>query len=243
MEDPRRPIPVLTDVVTGDHHQQHPGCGARLSNRRHAGWIGHRSVPGRPGLSEGQTSSGARLTAIAIDSSVPTTSRVSPGRAPIWTGRVLSTLVSAFLLFDVTLKLLHPPMVVEGTAKLRYPESSILVTALLLLGSLVLHLAPRTAVLGAVLLTGYLGGAVATHLRVGDPVFSHTVFPVYVGALVSGGTRAPPPLARAAARARRRARGRSARGPGHRAGAGSPQPCGPDAVAPAVERPRLPFGP
>jgi len=95
--------------------------------------------------------------------------------------------VTAFLLFDVSLKLLHPPMVIEGTAKLGFPESSILVTAILLLGSLVLHLVPRTAVLGAVLLTGYLGGAVATHLRVGDPVFSHTVFPVYVGVLIWAG--------------------------------------------------------
>ena len=127
------------------------------------------------------------MTAIAIDVPVSTPRTVSPGRARRWTGRVLSALVTAFLLFDVTLKLLHPPMVVEGTAKLGFPESSILVTAILLLGSLVLHLVPRTAVLGAVLLTGYLGGAVATHLRVGDPVFSHTVFPVYVGVLIWAG--------------------------------------------------------
>jgi hypothetical protein len=128
------------------------------------------------------------MTAIAIDvpAAVVTSSR-STGRARLWTGRVLTSLVTAFLLFDVTLKLLHPPMVVEGTAKLGYPESSILVTGLLLLACLVLHLLPRTAVLGAVLLTGYLGGAVATHLRVGDPVFSHTVFPVYVGALIWAG--------------------------------------------------------
>jgi hypothetical protein len=127
------------------------------------------------------------MTAIALDVPASTPRTVSPGRARLWTGRVLSALVTAFLLFDVSLKLLHPPMVVEGTAKLGFPESSILVTAILLLGSLVLHLVPRTAVLGAVLLTGYLGGAVATHLRVGDPVFSHTVFPVYVGVLIWAG--------------------------------------------------------
>ena len=128
------------------------------------------------------------MTAIAID--VPAAAVVptrSTGRARLWTGRVLTSLVTAFLLFDVTLKLFHPPMVVEGTAKLGYPESSILVTGILLLACLVLHLVPRSAVLGAVLLTGYLGGAVATHLRVGDPVFSHTVFPVYVGALIWAG--------------------------------------------------------
>jgi hypothetical protein len=127
------------------------------------------------------------MTAIALDVPASTPRTVSPGRARLWTGRVLRALVTAFLLFDVSLKLLHPPMVVEGTAKLGFPESSILVTAILLLGSLVLHLVPRTAVLGAVLLTGYLGGAVATHLRVGDPVFSHTVFPVYVGVLIWAG--------------------------------------------------------
>ena len=127
------------------------------------------------------------MTAIALDVPASTPRTFSPGRARLWTGRVLSALVTAFLLFDVSLKLLHPPMVVEGTAKLGFPESSILVTAIVLLGSLVLHLVPRTAVLGAVLLTGYLGGAVATHLRVGDPVFSHTVFPVYVGVLIWAG--------------------------------------------------------
>jgi hypothetical protein len=127
------------------------------------------------------------MTAIAVDVPVSRVSPSSPGRARRWTGRVLTALVSAFLLFDVTLKLLHPPMVVEGTAKLGYPESSILVTAVLLLGCTVLHLVPRTAVLGAVLLTGYLGGAVATHLRVGDPLWSHTVFPVYVGVLIWAG--------------------------------------------------------
>lgn len=124
------------------------------------------------------------MTTVAIAAPVSRPSVISPGRARAWTGRVLTTLVTAFLLFDVTLKLLHPPMVVEGTAKLGYPESSLLVTAVLLLGSTLLHLIPRTAVLGAVLLTGYLGGAVATHLRVGDPLFSHIAFPVYVGALI-----------------------------------------------------------
>jgi hypothetical protein len=127
------------------------------------------------------------MTAIALDVPAAITSTPSAGRARLWAGRVLTALVTAFLLFDVTLKLLHPPMVLEGTAKLGYPESSILVTGILLLACVVLHLVPRTAVLGAVLLTGYLGGAVATHLRVGDPVFSHTVFPVYVGALIWAG--------------------------------------------------------
>ena len=128
------------------------------------------------------------MTTIAFDPSLDSNAAPArPGRARLWTGRVLTGLVTAFLLFDVTLKLLHPPMVLEGTAKLGYPESSILVTALLLLGSTLLYLVPRSAALGAVLLTGYLGGAVATHLRVGDPLWSHTVFPVYVGVLIWAG--------------------------------------------------------
>lgn len=125
------------------------------------------------------------MTSIALTADLPSAAATPrPGRVRIWAGRILTALVTSFLLFDVTLKLLHPPLVLEGTAKLGYPASSLLVTALLLLGCTVLHLFPRTAVLGAVLLTGYLGGAVATHLRVGDPVLSHVAFPVYVGALI-----------------------------------------------------------
>jgi DoxX-like family len=128
------------------------------------------------------------MTAIAIENTVASpVAAPRPGSARRWTGRVLTTLVTLFLLFDVTLKFLRPPMVVEGTLKLGYPESSILVLGIVLLACTVLYLVPRTAVLGAVLLTGYLGGAVATHLRVGDPLLSHTVFPVYVGALIWAG--------------------------------------------------------
>jgi DoxX-like protein len=127
------------------------------------------------------------VTTIAFDTVLPAAPTARPGRARLWTGRVLTALVTAFLLFDVTLKLLHPPMVVEGTAKLGYPESSILVTGVLLLGCLILYSIPPTAALGAVLLTGYLGGAVATHLRVGDPLPSHVLFPVYVGVLLWAG--------------------------------------------------------
>jgi DoxX-like protein len=134
------------------------------------------------------------MTTVAFDTVVPAVPVARAGRARLVTGRILTGLVTAFLLFDVTLKLLHPPMVVEGTAKLGYPESSILVTAVLLLGCLALYSIPRTAALGAVLLTGYLGGAVATHLRVGDPLPSHTLFPVYVGVLIWAGLvlRRPP---------------------------------------------------
>jgi len=76
---------------------------------------------------------------------------------------------------------------VEGTLQLGYPESVILGLGIILLACTVVYLMPRTAILGAILLTGYLGGAVATHVRVGSPLFSHVLFPVYLGVLIWGG--------------------------------------------------------
>jgi hypothetical protein len=105
----------------------------------------------------------------------------------LWTGRVMSAVVVLFLLFDAIAKLLRVPAVVEGTAKVGYPDSSIQVLGVILLICTLLYAAPPTAVLGAVLLTGYLGGATATHLRIGDPVFSHVLFPVYMGAILWAG--------------------------------------------------------
>jgi len=105
----------------------------------------------------------------------------------LWGGRVLSALPALFLLVDAVAKFLKPAPVVEGTLKLGYAESSIVPLGAVLLVCTLLYLAPRTSVLGAILLTGYLGGAVATHLRVGDPLFTHTLFPVYFGVMLWGG--------------------------------------------------------
>jgi hypothetical protein len=105
----------------------------------------------------------------------------------VWTGRILSGLVIAFLAFDGIIKLVKPPMVVEGTRQLGYPVETIVGIGAVLLICLAAYVIPRTAVLGAVLLTGYLGGAIATHVRVENPLFSHTLFPIYVAALVWGG--------------------------------------------------------
>ena len=80
-----------------------------------------------------------------------------------------------------------PKPVVDGTLELGYPASVIFGLGVVLLVSTVLYVIPRTAVLGAILLTGYLGGAVATHVRVGNPLFSHVLFPTYLGALIWGG--------------------------------------------------------
>jgi hypothetical protein len=110
---------------------------------------------------------------------------VSRGR--LWTGRIMSALPALFLFVDSVGKLVKPAPVVEGTVQLGYPESVLLVLGIVLLTCTVLYVIPRTAVFGAILLTGYLGGAIATHVRVGSPLFSHTLFPVYVALLIWGG--------------------------------------------------------
>lgn len=105
-------------------------------------------------------------------------------KGQLWTGRVLSTLATLFLLFDCTLKFLKPQPVIEGTVSLGYPVSVITPLAITLLICTILYIVPMTQVLGAILLTGYLGGAVATHVRHGDPLFSHILFPTYLGAFL-----------------------------------------------------------
>ena len=111
---------------------------------------------------------------------------VTRRRVP-WAGRLLSGVAAAFLLFDAAGKLLQVQPVVDGTLQLGYPRDAVFRLGALLLGCVLTYLAPRTAVLGALLLTGYLGGAVATHVRVGSPLLSHVLFPTYVAALVWGG--------------------------------------------------------
>lgn len=108
-------------------------------------------------------------------------------RRALWAGRLLSGLPALFLLADSAGKLAKLTPVVEGTVKLGYPESVLIGLGIVLLSSTVLYLIPRTSVLGAVLLTGYLGGAVATHVRAGDPLITHTLFPVYFGVMLWAG--------------------------------------------------------
>jgi hypothetical protein len=110
-----------------------------------------------------------------------------PSAARLWTGRVLTGLAVLFLAFDLAAKLLQAPMAVQGTVALGYPASTIMPIGLIELACLVVYLVPRTAPLGAVLWTGYLGGAIATHVRLGNPLFTHVLFPIYVAALIWGG--------------------------------------------------------
>jgi hypothetical protein len=105
----------------------------------------------------------------------------------LWVGRILSGLAVLFLLFDAGMKLLQLPVAVEGTRQLGYPESVVFGLGIVQLVCLVAYLVPRTSVLGAILWTGYLGGAVATHVRLGNPLFSHILFPLYVAAFLWAG--------------------------------------------------------
>jgi len=111
----------------------------------------------------------------------------APARRSGVAGRILSGLAIAFLLFDGLAKVARVPAVIEGSAQLGYPAATVPAIGLTLLACVVLYAIPRTAFLGALLLTGYLGGAIATHVRVQNPLFSHILFPTYVAALAWGG--------------------------------------------------------
>jgi hypothetical protein len=104
-------------------------------------------------------------------------------KGTLWAGRIISGLPALFLLVDGAMKLVKPAPVVEATVRLGYPESVIVPIGVALILSTILYLIPKTSVLGAILLTGYLGGAVATHVRAGEGLFS-IIFPVIVGGLL-----------------------------------------------------------
>ena len=104
-----------------------------------------------------------------------------------WTGRIVSGLVSAFLIFDAAIHLLKPAPVVEAFAKLHLPLSLAVDLGIVELLCIVLYVFPRTEILGAALLTGYLGGAVAIQLTTSNSLFGEILFPVYVGVFIWGG--------------------------------------------------------
>ena len=101
-----------------------------------------------------------------------------------WAGRIVTAVPVLFLLFDGVMKLIKPTPITEAFVRLGYPPELALALGIVLLACLALYLIPRTSILGAILLTGYLGGAVSTHVRVGDPLFSHVLFPIYIGVLL-----------------------------------------------------------
>jgi hypothetical protein len=107
--------------------------------------------------------------------------------AMLWSGRILSGLVVLFLLFDGAIKLIPLDVVITTSQELGIPTHLARTLGVLTLAGTLLYAWPRTAVLGAVLLTGYLGGAIYVHVRAGSPMFSHTLFGVYLGLLIWGG--------------------------------------------------------
>lgn len=113
--------------------------------------------------------------------------RKTTSKSAVWTGRVLSGLAVSFLLFDGIIKFFMdklPPEAIEAGASIQWPMEKMPLVGTILLVCLLLYVIPRTAVLGAILLTGYLGGAIASHVRVSNPLFSHTLFPFYIAVLI-----------------------------------------------------------
>ena len=121
---------------------------------------------------------------------MPTTAEAVPVSKPaLRLGRVLSGLVIVFMLFDGAVKLVPWPVVTETMDRIGYGSSESLARSLgiITIVCTVLYAIPPTSILGAILLTGYLGGAMASHLRIGSPLFTHTLFGLYLGLMVWGG--------------------------------------------------------
>ena len=114
------------------------------------------------------------------------TTSVTP-KAMLWTGRALTGLFAAFMLMDLTMKLLDLPVVAETMRQLGFPTDKARLLGTIQLICLALYLYPRTAVLGAILITAYMGGAVSTHMRIDSPLFSHILFGVYLALMAWGG--------------------------------------------------------
>jgi hypothetical protein len=125
----------------------------------------------------------ARGWSVALKHSAAASSKI------VWTGRAVSGLVTLLLLFDGSIKLMNLPFVVRDIVRLGYPPSLVVTIGILEFGCALLYAIPFTSIVGVILLTGFLGGAVATHARIGHPLFSHDLFPIYIGIMAWGGLR------------------------------------------------------
>ena len=130
---------------------------------------------------------------------MPATETETVSGAALWTGRVMSAIVILFMIFDAAIKLIPIQPVIDTMAQLGYPSTAALARGIGIIGviGIVLYAWPRTSVLGAILLTGLFGGAIATHLRIGSPVFTHLLFGLYLGLLTWGGLYLRDPRVRA----------------------------------------------
>jgi hypothetical protein len=129
------------------------------------------------------------------------TSADRPSRRRVIAGRVLTVIVALFLTFDAGFKLVAADSAAAASAQLGFTPEQVFVIGIIAAVCLVLYLVPRTAPLGAVLWTGYFGGAIVTHFRVDNPLLTHTLFPIYVAALIWGSLYLRDPRVRAAIRA------------------------------------------
>jgi DoxX-like family len=105
----------------------------------------------------------------------------------LWTGRIMGGLVAAFMVFDAVIHLMKPAPVLEAFAKLGFPIRLAVPLGIIELVCVLLYVIPQTSILGAILLTGYLGGAIAIQLPTGNSLFGEVLFPVYIGVMVWGG--------------------------------------------------------
>jgi hypothetical protein len=116
----------------------------------------------------------------AVSRTAPVSTRAT------WAGWIVGGIAVLFLLVDSLMKILGTAVAVEATTGLGYPAGVVVTIGIVQLACLVLYVIPRTAILGAILLTGYLGGAIATHVRAGSPLLGQTLFPLYVAAFIWG---------------------------------------------------------
>lgn len=138
-----------------------------------------------------------QMNSLHVEYSGSLVENAAPTRVAVWTGRLLTGLAAAALFADSTGKLLQVQPVIDGTMALGYPRTIVFTLGVILFLSVVAYVVPRTSVLGALLLTAYLGGAVATHVRVESPLFTHILVPVYVAAVAWAGLLLRDPRLRA----------------------------------------------
>jgi len=127
-------------------------------------------------------------------------SSLLPSRRSVVAGRVLTAIVALLLTLDAGVKLVGAKAAVEGSAQLGFTPQQVFVIGIIAVVCLVLYLIPRTAPIGAVLWTGYFGGAIVTHFRLGNPLFTHVLFPIYVSILIWGSLYLRDPRVRAVVR-------------------------------------------
>jgi hypothetical protein len=133
------------------------------------------------------TTIGTRDTTLGRGAVPPERATAQPSPKMRWAGRIISGIAVLFLTFDTAIKVALAGPALSATNDLGFSIATVRPLGVIELACLILYLVPRTAPLGAILWTGYLGGAIATHLRLGNPLFSHILFPTYVAALLWGG--------------------------------------------------------